>query len=207
MLPFGGTHHHHHRHTTKVQELDRASNVTINNEGGNHTLALFDQNDKARQQWLDAHNDRRKRYQEGYGVSYRTLKWSNGLEELAQEGADENAEQCKNRDPGAVKYGVNSQMMKGSGSSTPTSAEKTLTIWENRLSKGYPGNQAITQVLWKSTEYVGCASASGDGCAFSVCFYAKPGNCGMGKSKGPNWKVKTYADSNRCIPRCPSEGC
>ena len=133
-------------------------------------------------------------------MPYRALKWSNDLKDLAQEWADENAEQCKNRNPGAEDYGVNSQMV-------TLTAQKTLTLWQNRISKGYPANGAMTQVLWRATEYVGCATASGDGCAFSVCYYAKPGNCDMGQSRGDNWEATTYADNSGCLPECPPEGC
>eukprot|EP00579_Thalassiosira_antarctica_P032265 CAMPEP_0201994544 /NCGR_PEP_ID=MMETSP0905-20130828/2346_1 /ASSEMBLY_ACC=CAM_ASM_000554 /TAXON_ID=420261 /ORGANISM="Thalassiosira antarctica, Strain CCMP982" /LENGTH=229 /DNA_ID=CAMNT_0048549531 /DNA_START=167 /DNA_END=856 /DNA_ORIENTATION=- len=159
------------------------------------------------QQWLTAHNTRRKFYQEDYGVSYRPLKWSVGLRELADDWAEDLARNCQNRAP-TSEYGVNSQRHE-SGVVPP--AEETLQLWENKLGKGYPANQVMTQVLWRATEYVGCSSeteSSGSGtCTFSVCYYAKPGNCGMGQFHGENWEEPTYADDSGCTPNCPPEGC
>eukprot|EP00579_Thalassiosira_antarctica_P010181 CAMPEP_0201925302 /NCGR_PEP_ID=MMETSP0903-20130614/14455_1 /ASSEMBLY_ACC=CAM_ASM_000552 /TAXON_ID=420261 /ORGANISM="Thalassiosira antarctica, Strain CCMP982" /LENGTH=250 /DNA_ID=CAMNT_0048462955 /DNA_START=127 /DNA_END=879 /DNA_ORIENTATION=- len=159
------------------------------------------------QQWLNAHNTRRKKYHVGAGVSYRPLKWSVGLKDLATNWAKDLAKSCKNKSAQGEEYGVNSQGQQGS--KTAPSAGQSLQLWESKLGSGYPANQAMTQALWRPTNYVGCGSASsGTGnCAYSVCYYAKPGNCGMGKFTGNRWKTPTYADKSGCTPDCPPEGC
>jgi len=69
------------------------------------------------------------------------------------------------------------------------SVDEVFNLWENKLINGWPNNKEYSQVLWRSTEYVGCADAAADEddmkCTFSVCFYARAGNCGMGQIE--NW--------------------
>ena len=51
--------------------------------------------DEKELQWLNEHNTRRKTYHEAYGVSYKPLKWSSGLTNLAQSWANQNAAECR----------------------------------------------------------------------------------------------------------------
>ena len=163
-------------------------------------------------QWLNEHNTRRKTYHEAYGVSYKPLKWSSGLTNLAQSWANQNAAECTLTSPQDEEYGVNSQMI-GSGASSisPLSPTWTLNNWESKVDKGYPSNGAFTQAMWRSSEYVGCATAEGTNggrsCAMAVCYYARPGNCGMAFSQGDNWESRTYEEDTGCGPFCPPEGC
>lgn len=82
-------------------------------------------------------------------------------------------------------------------------------------------NGHLTNVLWRATQYVGCAEASktyqvNNGqthtCRTQVCRYAKPGNCSMGKYKDPDtgivdWETPMLMDDSPCGPDCPPEGC
>mmetsp|Transcript_20680 Transcript_20680/g.43512 ORF Transcript_20680/g.43512 Transcript_20680/m.43512 type:complete len:132 (+) Transcript_20680:286-681(+) len=123
---------------------------------------------------------------------------------VATDWAKNLASTCTNKPPQGIVYGVNSQGFRGGEA---PSAEASLRIWENKIDKGYPTNIAITQALWRPTEYVGCGSASsGEGdCTYMVCFYTKPGNCNMGKYGG--WEEPTFANDSGCRPSCTPEGC
>ena len=159
--------------------------------------------------WLNEHNNRRQEHHENYGVQYKPLSWSSGLQTLAQAKADYHASVCSLIDTNKSDYGKNSIMKLGGSSLTP---EVALSQWftESRIREGYPDNGAMTQVLWRASEYVGCATSDVDGCAIAICYYARPGNCGMDEStRGINgdWETKTYADTSLCIPFCPPEGC
>ena len=159
--------------------------------------------------WLNEHNNRRQEHHENYGVQYKPLSWSSGLQTLAQTKADYHASVCSLIDTNKSDYGKNSIMKLGGSSLTP---EMALSQWftESRIREGYPDNGAMTQVLWRASEYVGCATSDVDGCAIAICYYARPGNCGMDEStRGINgdWETKTYADTSLCTPFCPPEGC
>lgn len=79
----------------------------------------------------------------------------------------------------------------------------------------YPRNAHLTQGLWRSARYVGCAESektmdNGGTCRIQVCRYARAGNCNMGAHKaadGDNWKIPMLMDHNPCGPACPPNGC
>ena len=90
--------------------------------------------------------------------------------------------------------------------------------------KVWPKNGHLTQVLWRSTKFVGCADASkpkqgGGMCHTQVCRYARPGNCNMNHFKKENasrddairddewWLEPMLADDSGCLPLCPPGGC
>jgi len=181
--------------------------------------AVEDSLSDTRDNWLEEHNTRRKFYHESFLVSYVPLEWSVGLMEEATEWAESLAKDCRNKSPNDIDYGVNSQGI--TGSDEKRTAKMSLDIWEKKLDMGYPANNAMTQALWRPTKYVGCGSASRPAstlgekkeraCAYSVCFYAKPGNCGMGQFRGgegdKKWETPTYDNDSGCTPECPPEGC
>ena len=80
---------------------------------------------------------------------------------------------------------------------------------ENVLATAYSGqSQLFTQMVWRSSRYVGCSSRVGaflneDGdqlyCHASVCKYARAGNCDVTEE---NWLNQTLADRTRCGPPC-----
>ena len=156
-------------------------------------------------EWLDSNNNRRKEYHEQYGKTYVPLTWSNGLKQEAQAFADELVKDCKNKAP-STNYGAWAAMKQG-----PTKLQSTESVLNNlvrKLEMGSPQRDPIIQVLWRATKYIGCADAvSAPGatktCTSSVCYYAKPGNCAMGKYT--DWQTPTFADDSKCPPACPPD--
>ncbi len=171
-------------------------------------------------QYLDAHNRRRKDWHEANGKDYRPLKWSFSLKSDAKKWAQHLSQtSCLGgqrniyHDP-ENPDGENITATKGSGGwAVKPTPDKVLTRFVDRQ-MGKPGgpksNSHLTQALWYSTGYVGCAEVSrdhGDGkkCHIQVCRYTQPGNCGMGDWS--NWKKLTLQDSSGCGRLCPDEGC
>ncbi|KAL3788131.1 hypothetical protein HJC23_005469 [Cyclotella cryptica] len=159
--------------------------------------------------WKQAHNDMRKKYQEAYGGEFAPLKWNMELKLEAENWAKELVTTCTNKSPGAGEnpndYGVNSAMR--SGQRNFQNPVAIMNMWEKKLPLGYPKNSVMTQVLWSKTEYVGCADASSalgaaKSCTAAVCFYAKAGNCGLGRFDG-NWTQAVIAGP-ACSTACPS---
>ena len=83
-------------------------------------------------------------------------------------------------------------------------------MWFNsKLDSNYPDVQTMTQIAWRSTRYVGCASGfvkndENKYCYAAVCRYLRPGNCNI---SGDNWLEKTLDDRSNCGDACPEEGC
>lgn len=164
-------------------------------------------------EWLQAHNDRREYYHKANGKSVVQLTWNTELAEKAKTWAEKNANECKNN-LDDKDYGFNGSMRNGvkrKGLQLELTPEWALNLWENQKMKGYPKNEAWTQVLWRPSKYVGCYTAVNtvNKCSAGVCYYAKPGNCSMGEAKGATknardvWRQKVYADESYCP--CPPE--
>lgn len=160
-------------------------------------------------EWIEAHNTRREKFHTANGKSVVKLKWSNSLADLAKTWAEENALQCKNRQGDDDGYGRNGVMRQGTTSGL--SPEWALANWEAKKMLGFPDNGAITQAIWRPTQYVGCYTAVNKekNCSAGVCYYAKPGNCNMGATYGTTvaarnkWKERTFADDSLCTPELP----
>jgi hypothetical protein len=136
--------------------------------------------------WIKTHNAARKKYQVQYGGTYAPIKWSNSLKNKAAALAKSMAQtnNCDYIPPSSSDYGVNyykTMMM-----ATKPAVSAVMTNWEKTLKKkdgkaaSYPANGPMTQVLWSSTGYVGCAEArnsdSSNWCYATVCLYAKVSN-------------------------------
>jgi len=155
--------------------------------------------------WITSHNTVRNNYQKKYGGTYSKIAWSSGLKNkaatLAKSMANNN---CQYQAPSNNDYGIN--FSRSMGSSAVPSVSGIMTMWEGTLSKGYPANGAMTQVLWSSTKYVGCADAYKDStdptkrCYATVCLYAKAGNCNLNNYL-PDWKAAVI-DGPGC-GKCP----
>jgi len=162
-------------------------------------------------EWIEAHNKRRAKFHAANGKSVVNLKWSNGLADLAKTWAEENALQCKNRQGEDDGYGRNGIMRQGT--TEGLSPEWALANWEAKKTLGFPNNGAITQAIWRPTQYVGCYTAVNKekNCSAGVCYYAKPGNCNMGGTYGTTlearnkWREVTFADNSLCTPEFPPE--
>lgn len=127
------------------------------------------------QQMLSAHNDWRKRY----GVP--ALTWSPQLATYAQAWAEkllrENRFEHRQNSP----YGENLASAWGQ----QLSPERVVRMWGEEV-KDYdyatnsckPGKMCghYTQVVWKTTQQVGCGMARGNGKEIWVCNYNPPGN-------------------------------
>ena len=161
------------------------------------------------QAWVNAHNTRRSLHHRQNGVSFVPIRWSN---ELAQS-ANAYTQRLLNGFSGCNiqhnfqgdSYGGENLALQVTQSASSISAENVLRLWyEDEIGLPPPQNGHLTQVVWRSTEYVGCASGSkrsGSGyCHIQTCRYLRPGNC-----NGPS---NLLQDSTPCGPECPiREGC
>jgi len=157
--------------------------------------------------WIKQHNMRRQKYHVLWGGKYKPLRWSQSLEADALAFAKEIALDCKNRVPtnNINDYGVNSAVK--ANQRNFRSPQALLQMWENQLPKGYPKNKVMTQVLWSATKYVGCADAASPlgadkTCSVAVCYYAKAGNCAVGKFGNYSEAV---LKAPPCSKTCPPE--
>lgn len=171
-------------------------------------------------EWLVAHNQRRRSWHQRYGKSYVPLKWSNALKDESKDFAEKLLrDSCGDlyHDSNNI-HGENLASNSGSGGewANVRTADSIVTRWvEDEVDDIWPKNGHLTQVLWRSTEYVGCAEASkprGDGgmCHAQVCRYARPGNCNMNKYKNGKkdwWIEPVMMDESPCGSRCPPDGC
>ncbi|KAL3679692.1 hypothetical protein R1sor_022648 [Riccia sorocarpa] len=132
------------------------------------------------QQFLDPHNAARSNIS---GANIPNLVWNNTLQTYAQSWASNQASAANNC---ALKhsggpYGEN--IYWASWSSTPLDAVKAwvaekqyYTYATNTCATGKVCGH-YTQVIWKRTSSVGCASATcPSGGTFTVCSYYPPGN-------------------------------
>ncbi|TEB39192.1 PR-1-like protein [Coprinellus micaceus] len=123
-----------------------------------------------RQQYLDAHNTVRGRY------GAEDLVWDNAAATAAQVWADN----CRFAHEDDSLYGENI-----AAGPSDLNIRSAIQFWADEESEYDPSNpQAshFTQVVWKSTTGVGCASAQCTGifgidlATFYVCKYSPPGN-------------------------------
>lgn len=169
-------------------------------------------------QFLDTHNDRRNKFYSDNGLGPKNMKHSQDLKSSAQKYANKLIDiagdtRCviqhgyEGDDYGGENLGTvwgNNPAMVGH---TP---EKVLQGWyDNEIGLPYGQKGHATQVVFRSTHYVGCAQASktlyhGGKCFIYVCRYLSPGNCNMSAT---GWKQRTLDDEVLCLPKCPKEGC
>ena len=79
--------------------------------------------------------------------------------------------------------------------------------FEREETWGWPENAHLTQGLWRSALYMGCAESTktmenNKICHIQVCRYARTDS-----KVGDNWKVPMLSDDNKCGPICPPNGC
>ena len=162
-------------------------------------------------EWLTAHNVMRRKYNGGKG--YIPQRWSRTLATQAQGYANQLGQNCKY---GALVHakgvsdGENLAKNQGSGSYGQLySAAQIMRRWvTNELNLPYPKNAHYSQVVWRSSQYVGCGESvkqyGNQFCRVQVCRYARPGNCNV---RNGNWKAEAWKDDTGCGRPCPSEGC
>ncbi|KAI3605336.1 pathogenesis-related protein 1 [Moniliophthora roreri] len=122
--------------------------------------------------WLNAHNAERAQH----GAS--ALTWSKDVASAAQDWAN----QC-NLDTSSAHYGEN--IAWGGGQFTPESAVNLWLDSKKDYNPQNPSSSSWTQIVWKSTNELGCAQAKcsqkngdnqDDEVTFYVCYYNPPGN-------------------------------
>eukprot|EP00578_Thalassiosira_sp_NH16_P000090 CAMPEP_0181129686 /NCGR_PEP_ID=MMETSP1071-20121207/29456_1 /TAXON_ID=35127 /ORGANISM="Thalassiosira sp., Strain NH16" /LENGTH=673 /DNA_ID=CAMNT_0023215693 /DNA_START=156 /DNA_END=2177 /DNA_ORIENTATION=+ len=162
-------------------------------------------------EWLNAHNSRRRKYNGGRG--YVPMRWSRTLASQAKSYADRLGNNCNGSLVHAkgIQDGENLAKNSGSGSyAKQYTADQVMGRWvENEMNWSYPRNAHMTQVVWRSTQYVGCGESArsvgnGKTCRIQVCRYARPGNCNV---RNGNWRAEAWKDDTGCGRACPSEGC
>jgi len=206
----------------KFKNVER-SIVFIGSKHGNKWKNQMTQREK---EYLEAHNVRRKRYHTKWGKEedYVPLKWSPKLQRLAQIYADISIEECKQGIP--ARHGDKSNVY---GENVLGNSGRTGSKWaEYKSADGYlhqfvereegwpyPRNGHESTVVWRATQYVGCADATirwtaDNGadrtCHRVVCRYARPGNC-RGREPTFDWEKEAARDHTWCGPICPPEGC
>mmetsp|Transcript_1008 Transcript_1008/g.1833 ORF Transcript_1008/g.1833 Transcript_1008/m.1833 type:complete len:618 (+) Transcript_1008:333-2186(+) len=177
-------------------------------------------------EWWWAHDYRRRdwhtRCYEGQycDKDYRHLKWSPTLRADAQVYANKLLDTCTTT---GIKHdntdqGENLAKNKGSGlwGGKYPADKVTKRFVDNEEFWGWNDNAHLTQAMWYSSRYVGCADSvknmgRGRWCRMQVCRYAKAGNCSMGKydsEEGNNWMTPMMMDDSPCGPMCASQdGC
>ncbi|KAL3764953.1 hypothetical protein ACHAWU_003813 [Discostella pseudostelligera] len=190
------------------------------------TESTMTDRDKA---YLVAHNKRRMEWHAYYGKQYVPLKWSRGLKESSKEYADKLLAGCKGDDPKHdpyTIYGENLARNEGSGFWGQLYEPDDIVnrFVEREVGLPWAKNGHLTNVLWRATQYVGCAESETSysvtkpnghvvqhTCRIQVCRYAKPGNCSMGSYRRSNgihdWVTPMLMDDSPCGPDCPPEGC
>ena len=173
--------------------------------------------------YLEAHNRRREIWHEGYNKDYEPLIWSNELAEASRLWAEESLVNCSlagiehdKKNP----YGENLAENKGEKTTWGQLYPPDLIVgrWIDReVGLPYPSNAHLTAALWRGSKYVGCGEAEKDWgreggfgkCRVQVCRYARTCNCGMTayKKPGEDWLIPMLADTSKCGPDCPPEGC
>eukprot|EP00568_Trieres_chinensis_P018000 CAMPEP_0183327354 /NCGR_PEP_ID=MMETSP0160_2-20130417/83718_1 /TAXON_ID=2839 ORGANISM="Odontella Sinensis, Strain Grunow 1884" /NCGR_SAMPLE_ID=MMETSP0160_2 /ASSEMBLY_ACC=CAM_ASM_000250 /LENGTH=392 /DNA_ID=CAMNT_0025495479 /DNA_START=135 /DNA_END=1316 /DNA_ORIENTATION=+ len=147
------------------------------------------------QDWLDSHNTRRQTFHDFYDAAYVPLKWSQELASSAKAYADKliALSSC------TIRHGYDDDSYGGEnlaanwGGGGQRTTENILSRWvEGEVDDPYPVNGHFTQVIWRSTEYLGCGEASKDmgngmSCHIQVCRYLRPGNC---NADNRNWEEK-----------------
>lgn len=172
-------------------------------------------------QYLKSHNSRRKEWHERYNTSYVPLMWDHSLKVGAKVWAKTLLASCGEgmyHDPGNSEYGENVAANQGNGDWGVLMAPDQIIarFVEKEETMQPPENGHLTQVLWRTTKYVGCADASrrmakGKFCHTQVCRYAPTGNCNLKKyeSDQPDWWLEPMLleEGELCGPECPPNGC
>lgn len=183
--------------TSPMMDVISHGNVTIVSSYQNESMAPLGQlsptkalarrmqsmTDRDRQ-YLNSHNTRRKVWHERYGRSYVPLKWDNALKAESKVWAEHLLASCGKgmyHDPN-TSYGECVTANQGTGSFAKLHTPDQIVRRYVEREEGWqpPLNSHLTQVLWRSSKYVGCAEASksmgqGKMCHTQVCRYARPG--------------------------------
>lgn len=156
-------------------------------------------------EWLKSHNSRRKQWHTQNNRKYVPVKWSDALKKDAAVWARHLvAIDTFYHDPNRGPYGEN-LAMNGGADWQPTT-ENVLSRWvEDEANLDFPANGHLTQVLWRATEWVGCAEAQRGNTRVQVCRYARPGNCEMASYN--TWMEPMLMNESPCGAICHPDDC
>jgi hypothetical protein len=136
-------------------------------------------------EYLISHNKRRKEWHTKYNTTYIPLTWDNSLKYTARNWGKKLLSNCGKgicHDPDNIGYGENIAANIGSGNwgSMRTTEEVLHSFVEAEENLQPPENGHLTQVLWRSTKYEGCADVvkrmkKDTFCHIQVCRYARIG--------------------------------
>ncbi|KAJ3263878.1 hypothetical protein HDU77_009774 [Chytriomyces hyalinus] len=169
--------------TTTASETTTASQTeTSPSSTSTHSTTTTTTLSNSQQKALNAHNN----FRSGYGMP--PLQYDTTIESSAKRHAESLAStECKAivQTTGTAGHGQNVAYWT---SSTPANFDITYfaRMWQN-TNTSVSAVSSATQMLWKSTERVGCYVANGsveeEFCQIAVCEYSPPGNV-----QGYNWK-------------------
>lgn len=172
------------------------------------------------EEFLVAHNARRRDWHGRFNKPYRPLKWSTGLADDAKSYAEELLNTCEEngiKHKQGIDQGENLAKNRGSGAwGELYPADNLVKRWiDNEEFWGWNANAHLTQALWYATRYIGCGESvknmsNGQTCRMQVCRFAKAGNCMMGQyvnKDGSGWEEPMMMDDSPCGPMCPPGGC
>ena len=166
--------------------------TTVDN-GNSNTIPTNDA-----QEWLEAHNEKRRYWHGQYGVPYKPLQWNSVLATQALIWAKYLADERNCRIEHVVGDVGGENISENSDIQNP---KQILTRWtDNELYFEYPRNGHFLQVIWRSSSYVGCASYYNNICQMSVCRYVSPGNCDVDNK---NWRTMVVEEKTYCSPQVP----
>lgn len=160
--------------------------------------------------WRDGHNSRRQNYHKENGKTFTPVVWSKSLAQAAAVQAEAIVPTCKvtqRADTWGQNTALDARSYKDEAQIVPDTVLRHM--FDQKVNAEYPTNLSMTQIAWRGTRYIGCASlieqmADGKYCHVSVCKYGRPGNC---SSNASNWLEKTLEDRSACGETCPDEGC
>ncbi len=166
------------------------------------------------QEWLEAHNSRRRIYNGGKG--YVPLRWSQSLANDAKRWA-ENLKFYNGCDLDHGSHDPNTQSGENLASNVGTGSwgqlrdvDAVMTRWvDKEVNLPLKDKLHYLQVVWRASQYVGCGESvsylsNGKTCRVQVCRYERPGSCGV---RNGDWRVEAWKDDTRCGRPCPNEGC
>jgi hypothetical protein len=174
--------------------------------------------------WLNSHNIRRRDWHGRFGQAYRPLRWAPSLARDAQSWANTLLQRTTTchltaSDHARTSQGENMASNVGTGSwgAFPPAEDIVRRFVDREEFLVWPRNSHLTQALWWSTGYLGCADASrtlenGANCHIFVCRYTRPGNCDVGSNtnlqEDPHAYNAMLMDDlrSRCPELVPEEG-
>jgi len=123
--------------------------------------------------WLSLHNAHRKQYK------MPSVVWDSGVANSAKSWANSLANACGGISHSSSPYGENVASQSGFSSVDSVVSSQWVFSEANCYSAGSCSCTCghFTQVLWKTTEYIGCGTASCGNKYYFVCQYVRPGNC------------------------------